>query len=156
MLPPAAFFLVPALLAVPVDEQVITITKKWSTFLDALEEPKDDKGSPKAVVEEKVTLGDKKKIVLHLGTVVSRQPLEWKFDKAEPAWLQVKKADEKKIVAVEPPKAGGGSNSFEIEVKEGAEGVGTATFVLRFSRPYKNKNGQEFKEVRYRLKLTVK
>jgi len=156
VLSPIALLIVPTVLAVPMDDQVVTITKKWSTFLDALESPDAGGGSPKAIVEDKATLGEKKKLVLHLGTVVSRQSLEWKLEKADPAWLQVKKPETPKREDHQPPTAGVGSGSFEIEPKQGAEGVGTATFVLRFSKPYKNSKGQELKEVRYRLKLTVK
>jgi hypothetical protein len=153
---PVAFSLLSVVLAVSMDDQAITITKKWSKFLDALEAPDEGSGSPKALVEEKVTLGEKKKIVLHLGTVVSRQRLEWKLEKTEPEWLQVRKLDAPKGDDQQPPKAGRDSGSFEIEPKQGADGAGTATFQLRFSTPYKNKKGQEFKEVRYRLKVSVK
>jgi hypothetical protein len=152
---PVSVSLIQTLLAIPVDDQAITITKKWSTFLDALESPREGHGSPKALVEDKVTLGDKKKIVLHLGTVVSRQSLEWKLEKSEPAWLEVKKRESRKDDD-QPPKAGSGAGSFEIEPKDGAEGIGTATFVLKFSRPYKNKKGQEFNEARYRLRVSLK
>ena len=153
---PVALSLMPFYLVASMDDQVVTITKPWSKFMDALESPVEVEGLPKALVEEKVTLGGKKKIVLHLGTVVSRQTLEWQLEKAEPAWLQVKKAGaEKKVAQGTPPKTGIGSGSFELEPKAGAHGVGTATFVLRFSKPYKNKKDQEFKEVRYRLKVVM-
>src|SRR5258706_5014271 len=90
MLLPVALALMPTCLAVSMDDQAVTITKQWSKFLEAMEAPAEGNGAPKATVEEKVELGGKQKVVLHLGTVVSRQKLEWELEKAEPAWLQVK------------------------------------------------------------------
>ena len=152
---PIALLLIPNALAVPMDDDVLRIMTKWSTFLRALESPVNEASAPKAIVEEKVSLGGKKKVILQLATVVTEQKLVWKLEKAEPSWLQVKPVTAGADKGSTPPKVGVGSGTFEIEAKPEAKGTGTATFVLRFSKPYKNKNGQEFKEVRYRLTATI-